>query len=47
LAIEQDLEVLGVFQISDQRGIGDHALEGTADGVVAGLAPGPAPKVTK
>jgi hypothetical protein len=47
LAVEQDLEVVGVFQIADQRGVGDHALEETADGVMAALAPGPVPEVAK
>lgn len=47
LAIEQDFEVVGVFQISDQRGIGDHALEEPADGVVSTFAPDTAPKVAK
>ena len=31
----------------DQRGIGDHALEEPADGVVSTFAPGTAPKVAK
>ena len=47
MAIQEDLEVVGVFQISNQWGVRDHALEETVDGVVAALAPGSPPEVAK
>ena len=47
LAIEENLQVAGIFQIFDQRRVGDHALEELAQGIVAAFPALSAPEIAE